>query len=116
MHFEKGHGTLLLFPMSINFIPPLQEEYPERFFPPFVHGPAYIVGREAAKELLNFVPYVPFVKLEDVYVTGLVAHAAKIKHVQIFNEVSSCTKYIVMATLIIINVLKTSLCSGFWAY
>ena len=34
-------------------------------------------------------PYVPLVKLEDVYMTGLVARAAGLRHVQIFGPVST---------------------------
>ncbi|XP_063880296.1 beta-1,3-galactosyltransferase 5-like isoform X4 [Scylla paramamosain] len=65
------------------------DEYPENVFPPFVHGPAYLVGRAAARELLRVAPYVPLIKLEDVYTTGLVAHAAGLRHVQIFGPVST---------------------------
>ncbi|XP_045109117.1 beta-1,3-galactosyltransferase 5-like isoform X2 [Portunus trituberculatus] len=65
------------------------DEYPEKVFPPFVHGPAYLVGMAAARELLRVAPYVPLVKLEDVYTTGLVAHAAGLRHVQIFGHVST---------------------------
>ncbi|XP_071549107.1 beta-1,3-galactosyltransferase 4-like isoform X2 [Panulirus ornatus] len=60
-----------------------KEEYPEESFPPFVHGPAYVMGMAAARRLMQYAPYVPFLKLEDVYTTGLVAHAAGVKHVQI---------------------------------
>ncbi|XP_050725366.1 beta-1,3-galactosyltransferase 5-like isoform X2 [Eriocheir sinensis] len=65
------------------------EEYPEKVFPPFVHGPAYILGRAAARELLRYAPYIPLIKLEDVYTTGLVARAAGLRHVQIFGSVST---------------------------
>lgn len=58
-------------------------------FPPFVHGPAYILGRAAARELLRYAPYIPLIKLEDVYTTGLVARAAGLRHVQIFGPVST---------------------------
>ncbi|XP_066962721.1 uncharacterized protein [Macrobrachium rosenbergii] len=65
------------------------EEYPEKEYPPFVHGPAYVVGRAAARLLLKYAPYVPFLKLEDVYTTGLVAHAAQVKHVQINGVINT---------------------------
>ncbi|KAG7168350.1 beta-1,3-galactosyltransferase 9-like [Homarus americanus] len=64
-------------------------EYPEKSFPPFVHGPAYVVGSAAVQQLLKYAPYVPFVKLEDVYTTGLVAHAAGVKHVQINGVINT---------------------------
>ncbi|KAG0712172.1 Beta-1,3-galactosyltransferase 5 [Chionoecetes opilio] len=65
------------------------EEYPEKVFPPFVHGPAYLLGGAAARQLLRVAPYVPLVKLEDVYMTGLVALAAGVRHVQIYGRVST---------------------------
>ncbi|KAK8733974.1 hypothetical protein OTU49_006275 [Cherax quadricarinatus] len=60
-----------------------EEEYPEEIFPPFVLGPAYILGRNAVDRLLAYISHTPFLWLEDVYITGLVAHAAGIKHVQV---------------------------------
>ncbi|XP_068202967.1 beta-1,3-galactosyltransferase 9-like [Palaemon carinicauda] len=66
-----------------------KEEFPEKNYPPFVHGPAYVVGRAAARTMLKYAPYVPFLKLEDVYTTGLVAHAAQVKHVQINGVVNT---------------------------
>ncbi|KAK4294510.1 hypothetical protein Pmani_032872 [Petrolisthes manimaculis] len=77
------------YPLRVTKWALTMDEYPEKFFPSFVHGPAYIVGSVAARELLKFAPYVPIIKLEDVYVTGLVAYAAKIKHVQIFNNINT---------------------------
>ncbi|KAK7079771.1 hypothetical protein SK128_015263, partial [Halocaridina rubra] len=58
------------------------DEYPPARYPAFVLGPAYIVGRNAIDKLLEYAPFTPFLWLEDVYVTGLVAHAAGVKHVQ----------------------------------
>lgn len=56
-----------------------------------MHGPAYILGMAAARELLRYAPYIPTLKLEDVYTTGLVARAAGLRHVQIFGPVSTFT-------------------------
>ncbi|XP_069952292.1 beta-1,3-galactosyltransferase 4-like isoform X2 [Cherax quadricarinatus] len=58
------------------------EEYPENIFPPFVLGPAYIVGAHAVRRLLKYVAQTPFLWLEDVFTTGLVAHLAHVPHVQ----------------------------------
>ncbi|KAK8733978.1 hypothetical protein OTU49_006278 [Cherax quadricarinatus] len=59
-----------------------EEEYPENIFPPFVLGPAYIVGAHAVRRLLKYVAQTPFLWLEDVFTTGLVAHLAHVPHVQ----------------------------------
>ncbi|XP_066962723.1 beta-1,3-galactosyltransferase 2-like isoform X2 [Macrobrachium rosenbergii] len=58
------------------------EEYPEPVYPPFVLGPAYVVGGSAVGRLLKYAPHVPLLWLEDVYTTGLVAQAAQIRRVQ----------------------------------
>ncbi|XP_066962720.1 uncharacterized protein [Macrobrachium rosenbergii] len=77
------------YPMRYSKWGVTKEEYPEKEYPPFVHGPAYVVGRAAARLLLKYAPYVPFLKLEDVYTTGLVAHAAQVKHVQINGVINT---------------------------
>ncbi|KAG0720271.1 Beta-1,3-galactosyltransferase 5 [Chionoecetes opilio] len=56
-----------------------KEEYPDERYPPIVLGSAYIVDRNAVDVLLAYVPYVPMLWLEDVYLTGLVAKKAGIK-------------------------------------
>lgn len=56
-----------------------EEEYPEDSYPPIVLGSAYIVDRNAVDVLLAYVPHVPMLWLEDVYLTGLVAKKAGIK-------------------------------------
>ncbi|XP_064085250.1 uncharacterized protein LOC135200540 [Macrobrachium nipponense] len=77
------------YPMRYSKWGVTKEEYPEKEYPPFVHGPAYVVGRAAARLLLKYAPYVPPLKLEDVYTTGLVAHAAQVKHVQINGVINT---------------------------
>ncbi|XP_071548968.1 beta-1,3-galactosyltransferase 1-like [Panulirus ornatus] len=62
------------------------EEYPEEWFPPFVLGPAYVVGRDAVRRLVQYASHTPFLPLEDVFTTGLVAHAAGVPHVQAAQE------------------------------
>ncbi|XP_042894138.1 beta-1,3-galactosyltransferase 5-like [Penaeus japonicus] len=60
-----------------------QEEYKLDYYPPFVLGPAYIVSGNAVDRLLKYASHTPFLWLEDVYTTGLVASAAGITRVQI---------------------------------
>ncbi|KAG7168349.1 Beta-1-3-galactosyltransferase 5-like 3 [Homarus americanus] len=59
------------------------EEFPPSRFPPFMLGPAYIIGRNSIDRLLVYSSYVPFLWLEDVFLTGLVAHAAGVEHIQV---------------------------------
>ncbi|XP_042222947.1 beta-1,3-galactosyltransferase 5-like [Homarus americanus] len=60
-----------------------KEEFPPSRFPPFMLGPAYIIGRNSIDRLLVYSSYVPFLWLEDVFLTGLVAHAAGVEHIQV---------------------------------
>ena len=46
-------------------------------------GSAYIVDRNAVDVLLAYVPYVPMLWLEDVFLTGLVARRAGISLKQV---------------------------------
>ncbi|XP_037788179.1 beta-1,3-galactosyltransferase 5-like isoform X2 [Penaeus monodon] len=59
-----------------------KEEYKLTYYPPFVLGPAYIVSGNAVDRLLQYAAHTPFLWLEDVYITGLVASAAGINRVQ----------------------------------
>ncbi|XP_071548956.1 beta-1,3-galactosyltransferase 5-like isoform X2 [Panulirus ornatus] len=59
-----------------------EEEYSKPTYPPFVLGPAYILGRNCVDRLLAHTYYIPPLWLEDVYITGLVARAAGVKLIQ----------------------------------
>ncbi|KAL7643541.1 UNVERIFIED_CONTAM: hypothetical protein RMT77_005523 [Armadillidium vulgare] len=56
-----------------------KKEYPDPFFPPFTLGPAYIISRNAVDKLLNVSNETPFLSLEDVFITGILARRAKVK-------------------------------------
>ncbi|XP_063591985.1 beta-1,3-galactosyltransferase 2-like [Penaeus indicus] len=60
-----------------------KEDYPESKLPTFALGPAYILTRKACKRLWEDLPHVPFVWLEDVFLTGLVAHYAGVPCVKV---------------------------------
>lgn len=59
-----------------------KEEYKLDYYPPFVLGPAYVVSGNAVDRLLQYAAHTPFLWLEDVYMTGLVAAAAGVNRVQ----------------------------------
>ena len=48
------------------------------YYPTFVLGSAYIIGRNAVDRLLANVPFTSFLWLEDVFTTGMVAKKAKL--------------------------------------
>lgn len=61
------------------------EQYKPLKFPPFTTGPAYLMTRDCVKDLYNEALNRTYLKLEDVYTTGIVADSLKIKRVQV-NE------------------------------
>lgn len=78
-------ALVLILTTSLIIMEPIfitQEEYPESRLPTFVLGPAYILTRKACKRLWENLTYVPFVWLEDVFLTGLVAHYAGVPRVK----------------------------------
>lgn len=64
---------------------PFQEEFPGESFPSYLWGSAVIIGRDALRKLVQYIPYVPLLQKEDVY-TGLLAEAAQIDRVDATNE------------------------------
>lgn len=59
--------------------------YPQSFFPDFTTGPAYLVTKDAIHDLYNTALSSTFLKLEDVFMTGIVAQNIGVKRVHI-NE------------------------------
>jgi len=49
-------------------------EYPPESYPLFCNGAGYIFSRKAAKMTYEATVNVPFYRMEDVYITGLVAN------------------------------------------
>ncbi|XP_028165693.1 lactosylceramide 1,3-N-acetyl-beta-D-glucosaminyltransferase-like [Ostrinia furnacalis] len=56
---------------SKYYVPPLQ--FPGKVFPDFATGPAYLLTADAVRPLLGAAPGTPYLRLEDVFVTGLLA-------------------------------------------
>jgi Galactosyltransferase len=48
-------------------------------YPPFAHGPSYAVRASVLPELVSTSRKTPLLNLEDVWLTGIVAEAAKVK-------------------------------------
>ncbi|CAF3247542.1 unnamed protein product [Rotaria socialis] len=62
-----------------------EKEYPPKKFPPFCSGSAFILTNDLAKTIYNMSLYVPFLWIDDVYITGLVAQAVNVT----FNQLKS---------------------------
>lgn len=51
----------------------IRNQYSESTYPPFVTGPSYLVSRSAVDLILPEALEHPFIHLEDVFITGIVA-------------------------------------------
>ncbi|KAI8431476.1 hypothetical protein MSG28_015992 [Choristoneura fumiferana] len=66
-------------PHSKYFVPPAQ--FPGAVFPDFATGPAYLVTADAARRLLAAAPAQRYLRLEDVFVTGVLAARLGVRRV-----------------------------------
>ena len=55
--------------------------FPRPTFPPYLLGFAYLMSRTTVRKLLAAAREVPYIPLEDVYVTGLLAERAGVESV-----------------------------------
>ncbi|XP_071084236.1 beta-1,3-galactosyltransferase 1-like [Haliotis cracherodii] len=62
-----------------------REEYPFEFFPTYCEGMAYILSVDEAKRLTKASENMRFYWIDDVYVTGILAHKAGIGHTQLLE-------------------------------
>ncbi|KAL7643543.1 UNVERIFIED_CONTAM: hypothetical protein RMT77_005525 [Armadillidium vulgare] len=56
-----------------------QKEYPGTFYPVYTWGPAYIISRNSVDKLLIASNETPFLSLEDIFITGILAKKAKVQ-------------------------------------
>ncbi|KAL4709620.1 hypothetical protein ACJJTC_007351 [Scirpophaga incertulas] len=66
-------------PRSKYFVPPSQ--FPDKVFPDFATGPAYLVTADAIKPLFDTALKSRYLRLEDVFVTGVVASRLGIRRI-----------------------------------
>ncbi|KAM3721744.1 Beta-1,3-galactosyltransferase bre-2 [Dirofilaria immitis] len=67
--------------MSKYFIP--YKCYSRNFYPPFALGMMYIIPREAFRKIWHALPMAVWLKLEDIFYTGIVADIASVKRINI---------------------------------
>ncbi|KAF5284584.1 hypothetical protein FQR65_LT02410 [Abscondita terminalis] len=60
-----------------------RKEYKNEYYPTFLSGWFYITNPFTCKELIKEYPKEPFFWVDDVYVTGILAQRARIKHFNI---------------------------------
>ena len=74
---EKHQQAIKRNPSSKWVIPSYM--YNKDTFPTFITGPAYLISRASAKCMIEKAKNVPFLTLEDVYITGFLAQECDIK-------------------------------------
>lgn len=57
--------------------------YPQKFYPSFAPGMMYIIPLEAFWKIWRALPIAIWIKLEDVFYTGVVAEIAGVKRINI---------------------------------
>lgn len=64
-------------------------QYPQSFFPDFTTGPAYLVSKDSLHDLFVNSLNATYLKLEDVFMTGVVAQNISVKRIHVtefFNK------------------------------
>ncbi|CAG9540288.1 unnamed protein product [Cercopithifilaria johnstoni] len=59
------------------------KRYPHDFYPPFAPGMMYIIPLEAFRKIWRTLPIVIWLRLEDIFYTGVVAEIAGVKRINI---------------------------------
>ncbi|XP_064292500.1 lactosylceramide 1,3-N-acetyl-beta-D-glucosaminyltransferase-like [Plodia interpunctella] len=65
------------------------EEYPDEVYPNFVSGPAYLMTTDITKDLLVAAANEPYLRFEDVFITGILAEKLFIERIHVeefFNK------------------------------
>lgn len=57
--------------------------YPYDYYPPFALGMMYIIPLEAFRKIWRILPMVAWLRLEDIFYTGVVAEIAGVERINI---------------------------------
>ena len=74
---EEYKQQIKSFPVSRWMVPSYL--YNKETYPTYISGGAYLVSRRSAECMLQKASYIPYLTLEDVYVTGFLAQECDIK-------------------------------------
>jgi len=59
-----------------------RSEFPFDHFPPYESGSAYVITGDLVHELFVTAEFVPYISIDDVYVTGILGRILGVKHVR----------------------------------
>ena len=69
------------------------DEYPLKRYPRYSAGPAYVISNDLSYELFKTSEYVPFFRIKDVYVTGILpALKGGVVHVALLGVITRSAK------------------------
>ncbi|XP_053620391.1 beta-1,3-galactosyltransferase 5-like [Plodia interpunctella] len=60
-----------------------EEEFPGNKYPAFVTGPAYLISTDVTTDMFEAAADEPYLKIEDVFITGILAKKLKIKRIDV---------------------------------
>ncbi|CAH1792065.1 unnamed protein product [Owenia fusiformis] len=80
-----------------------KEEYARDMYPPFCNGLAFIYSMSAVKAIYKASLYEPFFWIDDVFITGVLAEKAGVKHTQLKHKYPS---YLLTSSDVTLNTLK----------
>ena len=58
------------------------EQFPFKYYPPYEAGAAYIISADITSELFQTAEYVPWIFIDDVYITGILGKIVNVTHVK----------------------------------
>lgn len=77
------NATVTRNPKSKSYLSSLQ--FPEQKLPTFASGAAYLMTMDVVGPMLRAAPYLPYVRLEDVFVTGVLAERLGVRREHVPN-------------------------------
>ena len=63
-----------------------KDAYPVDVYPPHVKGNLYFMATDVAMKILSISEYMPYVSIEDVFITGILAKIFDVRHVGMSGE------------------------------
>lgn len=64
------------------------DDYPVNYYPPYCDGPIYVISGSAVSRLVYTSERMPYLHLEDVFVTGIVARISKVNRIDVLQNVN----------------------------
>ena len=69
------------------------DEFPFEFFPPYIHGSSYVISSDVIRQLYEASHYVPWIPLEDVYISGILGRIVGVHHVTVIGSGTKVDKF-----------------------